>query len=230
MSDSTPFTSAPHDSAVIRFTGIQSDPESLVYHVILFILAFIGLFALLRLPRALARFSKSSEWSTGHFLWHTSYRRSRPPPNRSCTVEYPFGASSSKDTKETSTDGSHTLYSYATRAGGRRGDNGAGASYPPHIATCPRFLRPLLALHRFRIDTGFSISQVLIMTFYFSVMVYAGFYKSSPFSDPLRTGWVAAAQLPFVFALATKNNILGMLLGFTYEKVSICQHLYALGD
>jgi len=51
-------------------------------------------------------------------------------------------------------------------------------------------------------------------------MLYAGLYKSSPFSDPVRAGWVSVAQIPFVIALATKNNILGYLLGFTYEKLN----------
>ncbi len=34
-------------------------------------------------------------------------------------------------------------------------------------------------------------------------------------------GLVAVAQLPFVFAFAQKNNIVGAILGYGYEKVRI---------
>ncbi|KAF8066781.1 hypothetical protein FPV67DRAFT_1496412 [Lyophyllum atratum] len=194
--------------------------ETLVFHVVLLVLGVTGLAVIFRLPRAFARFWRSSEWLTGHFLWHTSYERANA--KRSYSEDHRLEGTSTKETKEGATDDSHTLYSYANRAGGRSDDDGQaiGASYPPHIAACPRFLRPLVVLHRTRLSPGFSVSQAIIMLFYFGTLAYAGFYRSSPFTDPMRTGWVAVAQLPFVFALGTKNNILGMLIGFSYAKLN----------
>jgi hypothetical protein len=58
------------------------------------------------------------------------------------------------------------------------------------------------------------------MTVYFWVLTYASFYKSNIFLEADRTGWVAIAQLPFIFALSQKNNLLGWLMGLGYEKVS----------
>ncbi|KAG5640475.1 hypothetical protein DXG03_008380 [Asterophora parasitica] len=192
--------------------------ESLVFHVILFLLFLVGFLVLLRLPRAFARFRRSSDWLNGHFLWRSSCRSlstSRTVQTFPDSDDYSTYGSSIKERKEASTDDSHTLYSFANK----NGDH-VTFSFPPHVATCPRFLRQLFTLHRVRISPGFSVSQAFIVVFYLASLCYAGFYKSSPFSDPVRTGWVAVAQLPFVFALAAKNNILGMLLGFTYEKLN----------
>lgn len=190
--------------------------EALVYHVVLFIIAFIGLFAVLRLPRVVARFWRAAEWTSGHILYRTSDYSPRPPPkrqvltrnrstNRTIVAEYPE-----------STDGSHTLKGETSMDDDPKAYN---LNYPPHIASLPRIFRRFLAPHRYRIAPNYSIGQGIIVIIWFSVMLYAGLYKSSPFTDPNRSGWVAVAQVPFVIALATKNNILGQILGFTYEKV-----------
>ncbi|KAG5636484.1 hypothetical protein H0H81_007849 [Sphagnurus paluster] len=213
--------------------------ESLVYHVVLFLLSIVGFVVLLRIPRAFARFWRPSEWLNGHILWHSSLRsRSRLKKRAKTYQDDGLSESTSvKEAKEGSTNDSHTLYYTGTTA---EHANDVAVSYPPHMSTCPRLLRQLVTLHRIRLAPGFSISQAFVMLFYFATLSYAGFYKSSPFSDPVRTGWVAIAQLPFVFALGTKNNILGMLLGFTYEKLNylhrfigrlviICANIHSLG-
>jgi ferric-chelate reductase len=93
--------------------------------------------------------------------------------------------------------------------------------YPPHVNSCIKFLRPCLKHLRLRISPGFSIAQSLIVSIYFACLAYASFYKSNIFTDQSRTGWVATAQLPLLFALAQKNNVLGLLLGCAYENVTI---------
>ncbi|KAG0693019.1 hypothetical protein DFH29DRAFT_1007765 [Suillus ampliporus] len=50
-------------------------------------------------------------------------------------------------------------------------------------------------------------------------------YSSNPFTDPERAGWVIASQIPFVYALATKNNIIGMMVGVGYEKLNLLHRL-----
>ncbi|KAF9465886.1 hypothetical protein BDZ94DRAFT_1188404 [Collybia nuda] len=191
----------------------SSRAEVLVFHATLFLLAIIALLVLLSAPRALARLWRTSEWCNGHFLRKGTYRRPT-----SIVRHYPDPPSSSK---EVASDDSHTLYTH-TKHAERINDKDTSVilSYPPHVASCPRFLRPLVAPLRTRVAIGFSIAQGLTISLYSCILIYAAFYKSSPFTDPIRTGWVAIAQLPFVFAFATKNNVLGTFLGMGYERLN----------
>ncbi|KAG6902432.1 hypothetical protein C0995_016611 [Termitomyces sp. Mi166 len=195
--------------------------ENLVLHVTLFLLSVIAFYVLLRLPRAFARFWRPSEWLRGHIFWHTSFHhtRTRRVYATNLREDSPSETNSTSETKEAASDDSHTLYVHDKN---NKGQQSAQTEFnlPPHITTCPAFLQRLVLLHRVRISPGFSVSQAVIMTCYFAALTYAGFYKSSPFSDPVRTGWVAVSQLPIVIALATKNNIVGTLIGFTYEKLN----------
>lgn len=202
---------------VVLGTLSSARAEALVFHVTLFLLAAIILLVLLSTPRALARLWRTSEWCNGHFLRKGAYRRP------TSTVQfYPDAPSSSK---EAASDDSHTLYTHTKHAERLNvKETSVILSYPPHVASCPRFLRPLVAPLRTRIAIGFSIAQGLTISVYSCILIYAAFYKSSPFTDPIRTGWVAIAQLPFVFAFATKNNVLGTFLGMGYERVSQSRH------
>ena len=201
--------------------------DLLVFHLSIFLLTIITLLTIIRLPRALARFWRAAEWTSGHFLWHTSHRA--PIPTKRLQRKDTDTSTSSRarfitdKQKADATDNSHTLYS-SHQARLRmdhsyRQSSAAGVTYPPHISAIPRFLNPVGALFRIRVAPGRSVAQVAVLVIYFSVLAYGGLYKSSPFTDPVRTGWLAVSQIPFVIAFASKNNILGMLLGFTYEKV-----------
>jgi ferric-chelate reductase len=198
--------------------ALDSDhAEALVFHVNIFILAILVLLLILKLPRALALFWSTSEWCNGHILLDRPYRPSAI--SQSYQNAYPPPSS-----KEVASEDSHTLFSHShqpQRIDGK--GNPILVSYPPHVASTIRFIRPLMATFRHRISPGFSAGQFMILLYYFGILIYASFYKSDPFTDPLRTGWVATGQLPFVFAFATKNNILGTLLGACYTEVNIFQ-------
>ena len=196
----------------------------LVFHISILLLAIITLLTLIRLLLALSCVWRAAEWASGHFLWHTS---DRPPIVTKRLQRIDINTSTSfreglthKRQKADATDDSHTLYS-SHQAGIEldRSYRQNPVDYPPHMSTIPRFLNPVAALLRKRIAPGCSIARASVLVIYFSVLVYGGLYKSSPFTDPVRTGWLAVSQIPFVIAFASKNNILGMLLGFTYEKV-----------
>jgi ferric-chelate reductase len=92
-------------------------------------------------------------------------------------------------------------------------------SYPPHVPEWPAIARPLGGFLRFRVAPSYSLGQFLLVLGYSAVMAYSWFYKSNPFADPNRTGFVAVSQLPIIIALATKNNLVGLFLGAGYEKV-----------
>lgn len=196
-------------------TKAKIDDAALVYHLNILLLSIAGLFFIVRLPGTIALFGTASEWFDGHFLHYTPYR----PSPRMAQVDY--GPQNSK-MENASSDHSHTLYSHAPHAQ-RVTAKGVPVQmrFPPHIASCFNFLHPILNILRLRISPGFSMAQSSILFIYFLCLVYASFYRSNVFTDPSRTGWIAISQLPIVFALSQKNNVLGSLLGYGYEKVFI---------
>ncbi|TFK70004.1 hypothetical protein BDN72DRAFT_572361 [Pluteus cervinus] len=97
---------------------------------------------------------------------------------------------------------------------------------PRHISSCPSLLRLFEQPLRSRFVPGYSWNQAIILALYSSCIAYPAFYRSNPFTDPIRAGWIAMSQLPFVFVLATKNNVLGTFLGLGYEKLNFA-HRFA---
>ncbi|KAF8960641.1 hypothetical protein BDZ97DRAFT_1940337 [Flammula alnicola] len=174
------------------------DDASLVYHINLLFVALLAGFALVRLPRAFALFGTSSEWFNGHFLRHTPYR----PSGRRFFIRHGYSPQHPSDERGFgSSDDSHIPYTHAQRVTEK------AAAPPPQ------------SLHA-RIAPGFSVIQFLVLATYFYSLVYTGFYRSNIFTDPARTGWIATAQLPFVFAFAQKNNVLGSIIGYGYERLN----------
>jgi len=207
-------------SATVGGIPHNIDDASIVYHTNLLIFALIAIFVLIKLPRAFALFGTSSEWLNGHFLRYVPYKPSRrlvqavhsayPPPTK-------------EDYIDSSSDENHTLYSSANVHHVQRlTEKGAPVviHYPPHITSCIKPLRPLLTPLRARILPGFSVGQLLLVLTYFYSLLYVAFYKSNILTDNARTGWIAVGQLPLLYVFAQKNNVLGSLLGFGYEKLN----------
>jgi ferric-chelate reductase len=185
---------------------------ALLYRVDLVLLSITSLFIVAKLPQAIALFGTTSEWFDGHFLHYVPYN---PSANRS------YQPPSSKT--DLGSNISHSFQSH--HATQRVTEKGAPVTkrYPPHVGSCIKPLRPVLTLLRLRISPGVSIAQSLISFIYFICLVYATFYRSNIFTDQIRTGEVAISQLPFLFLLAQKNNVLGFLLGYAHEKATISQ-------
>ncbi|KAJ7153949.1 ferric reductase like transmembrane component-domain-containing protein [Mycena crocata] len=92
---------------------------------------------------------------------------------------------------------------------------------PPPLKPAPSFLRPVVSVLRSRVVSGLSVTQMIVCVAYLNVLLYPSLYMSTgPFVDYNRFGYISVSQVPFVVALATKNNILGMLLGKGYEKLN----------
>ncbi|KAJ7621187.1 hypothetical protein FB45DRAFT_928616 [Roridomyces roridus] len=200
-----------------------TDEAAFVYHVNIFILALCLAFWLLRLPRALARFWRLSEWTNGHILRHVA----APPPAPTIVMSSSRGAYTTP--KELESDISHTNFTRAKHAK-RVNPNGAPirVSYPPHVGTVMPLLRPLAAPLSYRISSGFTFAQFCVMLLYASVLVYPLCAATAgPFVDLDRTAWIAIAQLPLVILLASKNNVLGMLLGAGYESFNFLHRFAA---
>ena len=109
---------------------------------------------------------------------------------------------------------------------------------PRRISWVPSALDPVVNMLRVRVMPGYMLGQFLLLLGYTCIMFYGTFTKSNPLKDGTRTAWVAVCPLPLVFALAQKNNVLGSLLGYGYEVVSLASfseetchslaHIYSL--
>jgi hypothetical protein len=227
------------------------DSQGFIYHINLFTLCILALFVLFGLPRLLARFHHRNEYLNGHLLRSVffptpSARKPSTKSNRSYRMQYPqqAGPSSDKatngyddyDSKEAYSDDDHNSQAHLTSPfspvsptsptetyayQAYRGH--PSAVYPPHVPSCPKHLRPLLVLLRRRVTPGFSWAKLLILTGWFFLLFYAGFFKAPdmPFLDPIRMGWLAVGTLPWAYGFASKNNIIGWVVGKSYEKVTL---------
>lgn len=218
-------SSAPSANASSAATGTAAPPsgagakpgvdeQALVYHVSLLVLALIAVLFIVRVPRICARLLRWSEWSQGHFLRNVSFNGSPRIVNLSQDHGPSSGGGSSAE--------SHTYYQHGTHI--QRLDEKGGpmvVKYPTRVPTCPAFLRGFSSELSMRLLPGFSLAQVICGLLYLAAWIYPTFYKSNPFSDPVRTGWVGIAQLPFIFAFAGKNNAIGPFLGMGYEKACV---------
>ncbi|KII85327.1 hypothetical protein PLICRDRAFT_56591 [Plicaturopsis crispa FD-325 SS-3] len=206
-----------------------------VFHIDIFIIAFIGGFVLLSFPRALARFSRSIEWRHGHILRSTTLHHGRhrgahdTSSRRNMTVDtLATTRSAAHPQTSPSTFSVDTRTAYGYRSSRPQSDEvpispyprARRSPFPPHVREWSNILHPLAPFFRHRVDLGFSVGQCVILSGYFGILLYASLYKSSLFTDPLRTGFVAMSQIPFVVAFATKNNLIGMLIGAGYERLN----------
>ena len=73
----------------------------------------------------------------------------------------------------------------------------------------------------YRIAPGFSFGKLLVLLAYATVMSYASLLRSNPFTDPVRTGYVAMSQIPIAVALGGKINLLSWASGVSYQKVRV---------
>ncbi|TFK24120.1 ferric reductase transmembrane component [Coprinopsis marcescibilis] len=197
---------SPATNITTQFEQQLVKSTTLVFHVNLFIYAAIALVALFRIPHLVALFGTPSEWYNGHFLRYSPVKQPKVSrSNTSNSARTLVGEDTHHDRK---------------RRGGEKDVSEVEVKYPPHTAVVPRQLRTMLSLSRVRILDGYSIGQISILAMYFYALVYATFFKSNPFTDATRPGWVAISQFPLIFALAQKNNILGSLLGYGYERLN----------
>ena len=91
---------------------------------------------------------------------------------------------------------------------------------PTRVPRWTTILHPTLAYTlNFRVAPGFSFGKLLVLLTYAAIMIYASLRRSDPFSDSLRTGYVAISQIPIAIALAGKTNWLSWACGVGYEKV-----------
>lgn len=207
--------------------------SSLVYQLDIFLLIVILVFTVFSAPRAIARFARPSEWSQGYCLRSiTLSRQPRIDLNTNSIYLNSDPQTAVLDLDGGSTENVHSqsvpyLPSHSTH------DEKALPPHPRPLATLvpsstqqtwhmpmlSSLLPPVAGLLHRRVHENYSLGQILLMAGYSIVILYAGLYQSNPFVDPDRSGWVCVSQLPFIYVLSTKNNVIGMLVSVGYEKV-----------
>ena len=180
---------------------------TLVLDADIVLLALFGCCVVVSLPRVLGRLS--SGYLQGHILYSVSETRKNhvSPPS--------INASTEKDPYMRSED-SHTFRVHAGPI--HRQNSDRSSAIPHHIPSFSSVTHPLSSPFVHRIAPRFSSGQALVLGIYSTVLGYVSL-KSNLFTDPVRNGFVAMSQIPFVFAFATKNNPFGFLIGLGYEKV-----------
>ncbi|KAF5337828.1 hypothetical protein D9758_015706 [Tetrapyrgos nigripes] len=212
----------PSDAAPSITVTVASAPAkplsalTIVYYTDLALIALFLFIVLLRLPRALARLWSISEFTNGQLLHHLHLRRSHR--RRLARFNSELGVNH----RDLSTDDSHVNYGsyqwHTQRIDDR--ENPAPPSYPPHVTSCVRPLRPVLRLLHRRVTPGVSAFHVCTMAVYLAALAFPSFYSTNVFTDPYRYGYIAVSQFPIVFGFAVKNGILTSLIGVGYEKVN----------
>jgi len=189
-----------------------------VFHTTLFLLAWFAFFAVVTWPRLFTRFSRGSEWTCGHLIYHSTKPPRRPPGVRRRPTASGPPESRREKWRAPNTDDDHTAFSHMGLVR-RDGAPDVKGSLPPHCRSWSGIYQRPAAILGIQLEEGFSLGKCIILLGYSSVIIFASLYKSNPFQDYLRTGYVSTAQIPIVYALATKNNIIGKFLSLGYEKV-----------
>ncbi|EKM48426.1 uncharacterized protein PHACADRAFT_108963, partial [Phanerochaete carnosa HHB-10118-sp] len=67
---------------------------------------------------------------------------------------------------------------------------------------------------------AWTFGKAFLLILYFSTLLFAALYRDSVFNNSIREGAIVASQLPWVYMLASKNNIIGTMTGRGYEKLN----------
>ena len=175
------------------------------------LLCVLGVLILCALPRAVVRLSRPSEWKRGLFFYKPSVagsssdatlERKEEVDMRGISDSYGQGRQLSNATLRLVSSGSH------------------GAQPPKRMASWSARFPGVSWLLGIRVIPGYSAGRVFLLLAWLGVMLYAGLHDSNPFSNPNRAGMLVVGQFPLVYVLGTKNNVVGMLIGQGYERVS----------
>lgn len=248
-SPAAPAAGSPAPAAPGARAGPRFNHTALVTNLDLVILAVFAVIVLFTLPKAFARFSQGTEWFHGMFLRSIKTKPTRQEKNITITapsrvhLDYATPAAAERElyymNKEYEYYGSDEGHSDVGHLRRNKSSSSAHVNLlrntstssgrvrrievklPSHMRGWSAMLPWAAHILRTKVGAGLILGEAIIIVAYVAGLSYAAFYKSNPFTNPIRTGFLAVSQLPIVLALAAKNNIPGMLLGISYEHVRL---------
>ncbi|CAE6424987.1 unnamed protein product [Rhizoctonia solani] len=215
-------------------SGITSD--DLVFYIDMTLVGVLGAATLIYLPRTIARYAHKSGRTEGWLLLQAKrvdqYPRTQLASKSEASVrekeaaspkthQYPPDRLNLADLSAPTISSATHLGSTPTiraRLVASNGKQQSGAP-PAHISS----LRSLVPLAGKVLDyhiAGYSIRQLAILSAYFAIICIAMFYQSNPKTNTNRAGFVVMSQMPIAFALGTKNSIITILTGISYEQLN----------
>ena len=208
------------------------DVPVFAFHIDVLLLSLFALYVSLTLPRALVRLFQPSELLNGFFL-RSGAQRTPPERNNSTRSTRTLLRSDTLGRSGTLTksrvhasappvDKGTDVFPAIVTPVARRARGAQQPSAPTRVPRWTTIVHPSLAYAlNFRVSPGFSLGKLLVLVIYGLIVLYACLYRSNPFTDYDRTGYIAVSQVPIVMALAGKSNWLSWLSGVGYEKVNI---------
>ncbi|RDX49455.1 iron reductase [Lentinus brumalis] len=178
---------------------------AVVFWVDILLLCVVGLLFVLTLPRMLAHFSRGGGWRLGLLLRHTTATShsdeqsvsSRRTLDRRSIITRTACSSSSENEKPAPTRVQAT-----------------------HVRSWQMLFPHMTHVLRLPVLGRIHLGGAVICVLYFSLLLFAALYRTSIWTNPVRAAYVAISQIPVVYLLATKNNVLGVLLGTAYDKLN----------
>ena len=198
-----------------------ANPDSLIVHKFdIALVVLLAVVAVIFLPRRIAKFMAKSERGLG-FILRGGKGVSSPAFADNGLRRWNASA--------VTVGGSDSTHDYK---GGQSQEylNPAGYSLPsssnppPHFPKYQTFLHPVSEVINYPVKLlgNYSVGKLFLMTVYLVGVVLVIFLlDGNPMGDPVRLGWLAAAQAPIVVGLALKSSPAGMASGLGYEKVRL---------
>ncbi|KAI0916569.1 hypothetical protein AcV5_003023 [Taiwanofungus camphoratus] len=224
-SSATVFSSTATPSSHVK-AHRRRPGTGMAIHVDILLLCVLGAFILLALPQAIARFRSRSEWTDGYLF--RSIRRKRNSGGHS--------PSGSRDEVSHGSDGVDEMNIEKLDGVSRGSDSdidqkestsecGAvdgvqSTKLPIHIPAWSTILPRLHSVIGLTIRPGYTVGKIILLLAYLGLLLYTGLLIMNPFKDPLWAGMVGTMQIPVVYVTATKNNVVGELIGKGYEKLN----------
>lgn len=177
------------------------------------LLVALSLFVIAALPRAVARFLSPGAWSLGWTLRH-SPPRARDPLQRVPTAKRAADWHGATVEKHVATSDRDKAYNWTDRYAIQ-----APRVAPRHVPSLRTFLFPISRQFSKTI-CGYSVGQTIILACYAVIIGFGILFYSNPVTNPQRAGWIAVSQYPVAVLLASKNSLIGLLVGKGYEKLN----------
>lgn len=169
--------------------GSEVNDIQLVFQADILILALCFSFAIVSIPRAFARIY-AVDWRKGHFLRFilpvdATTRIPQVALARSDTndseLEKKVDVESSNDSHTTLTPHENLMNEDLATDKGQTEQKS-----PPHVPAFSTFLHPISSVLSYRVISGFSYGQALILAIYSAILGYLSLYKTNLISNPDR--------------------------------------------